>query len=916
MLAIPAPYLLRLCRITLMPICMVKEWTLASRTDILIFQAQVQLLKAFSNSLWFLRVKLWGTKLPNYVPRKSRNERATLFPDDSRYTTKVIKKQPKATKPAPIKPQRVGAANASSSSESESPDDSEYDSSDSEFEAIDPSPLASTRPMNPEGAVEYDSIKALWRRSSAIDSEDVRKGLGEYWEVVRTIRDRWKTDGENVKQAVENKKLSELPLLKSRVQDQCDMIEVALKTAIQHGNTMIVENFGLNAPFLFLLYQFLIDRSREGDYDGELSRVILEILSRCTTLTNQALEKTYLAKVLPKFAKRGDITTMALVKRITDAASAGTKKSAVSGKTVKPAETKTKDVKTKSPPSAATPPSTVIGVKRPRPGDAPTGQPPKRVASGGVPSNPANPAPPKSAATLGKRPVPVVSTAKTLLSANATITAKPKAQQVVAKSPSLFSSLQSASKRPGTSNAVKAAVVPQKAAITGILPTKKSTTLAMPTISSSKPAFSFAETMANLTKPKESDPTVKPKEETPVETEEARVKRLRKEERRKLRVSWRPEANLVEVRLFTHDPEEELGHDESMVRDVGDVGGEGRMFKQHKDMIEVDEEDTDGLAREETFLTFTTPTLIDFSVVDLEERERNYSPYGGGLKESGSAEREVQERHEASTLMVFYTHPSDIPPCPREPADPYTGEPHVTNAFGKPPDSVLARESLLAGSQAPVPAPAASDISALLNALSSQQAQHAQQTQQQQPAQPQTSATELERIFATFAATPQQPQAAAAPAGHTPQPAQAQPDISAIMAAMQTQPPIQQQQQPQPQPSAALPAGQLNLSAIMASLGQGGMPQMPSMPGMPGTSGFVFTPNPNPSAQPPSYDHPYENEDRKRYRENDYDYDGGTGVQQGGGKRKKGAGKKFTLPCKYWKQGKCQKGDACTYVHE
>ncbi|KAK5005340.1 hypothetical protein LTR39_005946, partial [Cryomyces antarcticus] len=247
----------------------------------------------------------------------------------------------------------------------------------------------------------------------------------------------------------------------------------------------------------------------------------------------------------------------------------------------------------------------------------------------------------------------------------------------------------SASKRPGTSNAVKAAVVPQKAAITGILPTKKSTTLAMPTISSSKPAFSFAETMANLTKPKESEPTVKPKEETPVETEEARVKRLRKEERRKLRVSWRPEANLVEVRLFTHDPEEELGHDESMVRDVGDVGGEGRMFKQHKDMIEVDEEDTDGLAREETFLTFTTPTLIDFSVVDLEERERNYSPYGGGLKESESAEREVQERHEASTLMVFYTHPSDIPPCPREPADPYTGEPHVTNAFGKPPDSVL-----------------------------------------------------------------------------------------------------------------------------------------------------------------------------------------------------------------------------------
>lgn len=81
--------------------------------------------------------------------------------------------------------------------------------------------------------------------------------------------------------------------------------------------------------------------------------------------------------------------------------------------------------------------------------------------------------------------------------------------------------------------------------------------------------------------------------------------------------------------------------------------------------------------------------MIDFSSVDKEERERNYAPYGGGLKQPDSPERHVQERHEANTLMVYYTNRSDIPPTPREPADPYNGQPTTTLDFGTPPDLVL-----------------------------------------------------------------------------------------------------------------------------------------------------------------------------------------------------------------------------------
>ena len=48
-----------------------------------------------------------------------------------------------------------------------------------------------------------------------------------------------------------------------------------------------------------------------------------------------------------------------------------------------------------------------------------------------------------------------------------------------------------------------------------------------------------------------------------------------------------------------HDPEEELGHDDSMIRDVGDVGGEGRMLKMHKELEIMDEDDESNAGEEE-----------------------------------------------------------------------------------------------------------------------------------------------------------------------------------------------------------------------------------------------------------------------------------------------------------------------------
>ena len=119
-----------------------------------------------------------------------------------------------------------------------------------------------------------------------------------------------------------------------------------------------------------------------------------------------------------------------------------------------------------------------------------------------------------------------------------------------------------------------------------------------------KPTFSFAATMANLNKQAEAAP-VKSEETRKPETPEERQKRLRKEQRRKLRVSFKDD-DLVQIREFVHDPEEELGHEDSQVRDVGDSKGEGQMLKMHRDLDLMDE-DEDYEPPDEVLPVWVTP---------------------------------------------------------------------------------------------------------------------------------------------------------------------------------------------------------------------------------------------------------------------------------------------------------------------
>lgn len=197
------------------------------------------------------------TPIPVYFPRKSRNELKKMAGNNPALLAKLGKKSTKKqrmmvpTQSVVAKAPRVNKPTGSplesivyegdSSSETDTSDDDD-DSAYTSDEEIDGSPLPGRRPDSPKAATEYDTIKALWRsKRKSLDKDTIRNGIVEFWEILKTVRDRWKADQTALMDAEEKKKTGELPLLKSRVKDQRDMMETAFRTALKHGHMGILE---------------------------------------------------------------------------------------------------------------------------------------------------------------------------------------------------------------------------------------------------------------------------------------------------------------------------------------------------------------------------------------------------------------------------------------------------------------------------------------------------------------------------------------------------------------------------------------------------------------------------------------------------------------------------------------------------
>ena len=319
-----------------------------------------------------------------------------------------------------------------------------------------------------------------------------------------------------------------------------------------------------------------------------------------------------------------------------------------------------------------------------------------------------------------------------------------------------------------------------------------------------------------------------------------------------------------------------------------------------------------------------------------QERDQNYMSRAGHQNPE-SDERKIQDQRDSSTLMVVYPTLADIPPSPREPQENEMAERMQEKEFG-PPDAWIKvskapnlnlnkiltmlqeREAECRANRPSFPKSAAAptaDIASLLRMMNgqsqSQQPISASLPQSTAPTAAQTNpaSTSLNALFAQLASasstngpqqtsqntrTPQQ-QPAVAPAFNLQATlaSLAQPNQGAQMYAQQQNPGFQVG------PSAQQAAGAPDLSAILAQINGQRAPQAPQMPNFAFNSGNVHNEN-----------------DRKRQ------FDGNDQDEYGGGKKTRANGppekKKYfgvpRLPCRFWQEGKCRKGEDCTFLHE
>lgn len=140
-----------------------------------------------------------------------------------------------------------------SSSESEPDDDSDYDSgSEEEIKVEETPPFPTMRPADPFKATEYDIVKAVWApRGSPPAPAAIRTALGDYWNIVRALRDVWKADSTSLQQAEDGKQTTRIPDLKRKVLEQRKLMEAIFAKTLEHGHKDIIEKYV--HPYISLL---------------------------------------------------------------------------------------------------------------------------------------------------------------------------------------------------------------------------------------------------------------------------------------------------------------------------------------------------------------------------------------------------------------------------------------------------------------------------------------------------------------------------------------------------------------------------------------------------------------------------------------------------------------------------------------
>ncbi|KAI0854750.1 hypothetical protein F4860DRAFT_85444 [Xylaria cubensis] len=617
------------------------------------------------------------------------SEEHKRFTDDlkkleSRKTSLESEKKKITGKAGTLKVEKYRATGKSEAAEYESESLTESSEEEDAQESIVQQIMASkTRPTDPEKGTEYDVVKIIRNEVSGSQSAVTQGEKDDPWSKVigRRVADFGKyvidicAEAKTLREQKSTAPKNQSSQLQAAIDSKYDLVRVALETAIEFGDEETLRNMGQHMKLMSSLTIVLSRQFANKTYNTDLSRSILRFFADATLMDMDVFQKVKLSAVLEKHGDNLDDEGKQLVVQISKNAEERTAKNAADKPAVssqhkqkpvdnakereakhisKTANAVSKDIRAVSKPQTPQLSNKSVLEAARKETKAYSGL----LSARKVPTN-AEKAAAKAAPSKRPRDDETDSRAakKVAVESNAVVpgparTAASSISNSTAPSSSTSNNMQTRPRSSGSSVLNKSRAAPKP-------PAKK------PEPSSSM-SSTISGLLAEIAKPAE-----KPKpQERPVkapETAEERTRRLRKESRRGRTVTWKPDDELVQIRIFEHDSTEDEGRASNMIRDARDNRLEGQMLKQmQRSMQEGDDEDDDGNPAETDIRPWVAPQLFDYSVIHDDQREKNYVTRGG-TREINSEQKKVMEDYENRELMSIYTTLSEIPESPRSP---------------------------------------------------------------------------------------------------------------------------------------------------------------------------------------------------------------------------------------------------------
>ncbi|KAK5992231.1 hypothetical protein PT974_05632 [Cladobotryum mycophilum] len=511
---------------------------------------------------------------------------------------------------------------------------------------------AATRPTNPVEAAAWDAIGIVHiepaiTRTSAIVAGRVQNA-GDFFIKLRNDMNRSKLE---VDQAVKDKvPEADLDEIKKEAEDKKEAFYRALDATIEHADDAVLDNLGGHQKLVLSLVNVMIGSIKAGDFSGKLPKALLELFTHFR-MTKKIAETTNFETVRKRFEDKGDdeVKEMAReiaasIKKVTKGAEAETS----TGYTGTSAASRAKAGVKGAPDSSS--------AKRGRDDDSDSRTVKKIAVESGSGSLSKKLAQPKTQPQALSKPAAAKPSISSLLPGKARPVAKPvpKSEASSADSPSTSADDK------GKPETKKLKPEPTKATASK---TESRAPVSKPASSTSSSALSGIASLLdaiNAPKPEVAASTKDTKGSETPEAPEERAKRLRKEARHKLRVTWKPEAELVQVKIFQKDDQEDEGREVNMIRDAADDRSEGMVLKQRANVEEEDDDD------DIPYQPWLGPVATDFSSLPEDVRSKNYVTRGGNVTFTTDEQRRIAER-EQRELMAIYTDLADIPPTPKSP---------------------------------------------------------------------------------------------------------------------------------------------------------------------------------------------------------------------------------------------------------